>query len=199
MTRRHFASVPLSAALLASPAEQPARSLFDGKTLAGWSVQDGPESAFYVHDGAIVIHEGSNFPTWLRSDKRYENFDFECEYFIKGWSNSGIYIHAPEHGRNTECGMKINIFQKQDKTPLPESNGAIFPLIAPTKVNVKNQGEWNSMRIRMDWPSLQVWNNDEQIQNVNLDAHPDLRYRLRSGYIGIESLSYPLRFRNLRI
>lgn len=174
-------------------------SLFDGQTLRGWTVREGPESAFYVQDSAIVVHEGSNFPAWLRSDRQYENFDFRCEFFVKGWCNSGIYLHAPEHGRNTWIGMKINIFQKQDNPPLLESMGAVFPVLAPRKVNVKNKGEWNSMRILMDWPRLQVWTNDELIQDADVELVPELRHRLRKGYIGLESLSYPIRFRNLRI
>src|SRR4051812_33130191 len=105
MTRRHFAALPLAVALSGAAESQSSSPLFDGNTLTGWSIQDGPESAFYVQDGAIVIHEGSNFPTWLRSNKQYENFDFECEFFLKGWANSGIYFHAPEHGRNTWCGF----------------------------------------------------------------------------------------------
>ncbi len=95
-------------------------SLFDGQTLAGWSVQEGPAAAFKAVDGAIVVDQGSNFPTWLRSDKQYENFDFRCEFFLRGWTNSGIYLHAPEHGRNTWVGMKINIFHQQDREPKPE-------------------------------------------------------------------------------
>lgn len=200
MNRRMFLfSAPLLSQALAVRAEDSYLPLFDGKTLTGWTIQDGPESAFYVQDGDIVIHEGSNFPTWLRSNRRYENFDFVCDFFIKGWANSGIYLHAPEHGRNTECGMKINLFQKQDDVPLPESVGSIFPVLPPLKTNVKNKGEWNSMRVLMDWPRLQVWMNGEQVQNVDLESVPELRHRLRSGYIGIESLSYPLRFRNLKI
>jgi hypothetical protein len=95
--------------------------------------------------------------------------------------------------------MKINLFQKQDDVPLPESIGSIFPVLAPLKTNVKSKGEWNTMRVLMDWPRLQVWINGEQVQNVNVESVPELRHRLRSGYIGIESLSYPLRFRNLKI
>jgi hypothetical protein len=79
-------------------------SLFDGRSLDGWSIREGPESAFYVSGGEIVVHEGSGFPTWLRSAKQYENFDFRCEFFIKGWIDAGIFLHAPEHGRNTETG-----------------------------------------------------------------------------------------------
>jgi hypothetical protein len=173
--------------------------LFDGQTLAGWSVQDGPPSAFRVVDGAIVVDQGSNFPTWLRSDRQYENFDFRCEFFLRGWTNSGIYLHAPEHGRNTWVGLKINIFHQPDAQPRPESAGSIFPLIAPRAVNVKNQGEWNSLRALMDWPRLQVWMNDTPIQDIDVETVPELRHRLRRGYLGFESLSYPIRFRNIRI
>ena len=95
--------------------------LFDGKSLSGWSVQEGPESAFYVNDGAIVVHESAGFPTWLRSARQYENFDLRGEFFIRGWMNSGIYLHAPEHGRNIWCGMKINIFHQVDDKPAAES------------------------------------------------------------------------------
>ena len=162
-------------------------------------MREGPESAFYVSDGAIVVHEGSNFPAWLRSGRQYENFDFRCEFFVRGWINSGIYLHAPEHGRNTWVGLKINIFHKRDEKPLPESMGSVFPLVAPRKVNVRNQGEWNTLRILMDWPALRVWTNDELVQDLNVESHPDLRVRLRRGYLGLESLAYPIRFRNLRV
>ena len=111
----------------------------------GWAVQDGPESAFYVDDGAIVAHESSGYPTSLRSARQYENFEFRGDFFVKGWMNSGIYLHAPEHGRNMWCGMKINIFHQVDEHPAPESMGSIFPLVPPLKVNVKNKGEWNTL------------------------------------------------------
>jgi hypothetical protein len=200
MRRREFlASAALPALQSRAEAESGFTSLLDGKTLAGWVVREGPESAFYVRGGEIVVHQGSNFPTWLASEKQYENFDFRGEFFIKGWMNSGIYLHAPEHGRNLWCGMKVNIFHQRDEKPAPESMGAILPVVAPRKVNVRNQGEWNSFRILMDWPSLKVWTNDELVQDLNVESTADLRYRLRRGYLGFESLSYPIRFRNLRI
>lgn len=199
ITRRQILAAAAAAPSLLRAQDDGLTSLFDGASLRGWTIQEGPESAFYVRDGAIVVHEGANFPTWLRSDKQYENFDFRGEFYIRGWMNSGIYIHAPEHGRNTWCGMKINIFHKQDHVMLPESVGAIFPLIPPVKVNVRNQGQWNTFRILMDWPKLQVWMNDEMVQDLNVESNPELRYRLRRGYLGFESLSYPIRFRNLRV
>jgi hypothetical protein len=202
MTNRFTRRTLLGAALtpLVSRAADPSPvTLFDGKTLDGWSIADGPRSAFFVDDGAIVVHHGSNFPTWLRTNREYENFDFSCEVFIKGWANGGLYFAAPLYGRPTECGFKVNLFQKRDNPPLGESMGAIFPAIPPRVVNVKNQGEWNTVRVRMDWPSLRVWINDEMVQDLDCASRPELMFRRRSGFIGIESLSYPLRFRNLTI
>ena len=171
--------------------------LFDSTSLDGWSVADGPESAFYVDDGAIVVHPSAGFPAWLRSARQYENFDFRGEFFVRGWTNSGIYLHAPEHGRNIWCGMKINIFHQVDATPAPESMGSIFPLVPPLKVNVKNES--NTFRILMDWPRLRVWTNGDVIQDLDIEAMPELRHRLRSGYLGLESITRPIRFRGLRV
>jgi hypothetical protein len=203
MKRREFLAGAALAPVLLTMRQEPDEAgfvrLFDGKSLDGWSVADGPESAFYVQDEAIVVHQSAGFPTWLRSARQYENFEFRGEFFVQGWMNSGIYLHAPEHGRNIWCGMKINIFQQVDAKPAPESMGSIFPLVPPLKVNVKNKGEWNTFRILMDWPRLRVWTNGEVIQDLDVETVPELRHRLRSGYLGLESLSYPIRFRGLRV
>lgn len=201
MNRRSFlaTAVSLPSFVRAQSGEDGFTPLFDDKTLDGWTVQDGPPTAFYVNDGSIVVHEKSGFPTWLRSARQYENFDFRGEFFLKGWMDSGIYLHAPEHGRPMWNGMQIHLFHQNDAKPAPESMGSIFPLVPPLKTNVKNKGEWNSFRVLMDWPRLQVWTNDEMIQDVDVSSVPELRYRFRRGYLGFESLSYPIRFRALRI
>jgi len=173
--------------------------LFDGKSLAGWSVREGPESAFYIQDGNLVGSPTSAFPAWLRSDRQYENFDLELEFFIKGWNDGGVYFHAPEHGHRSRSGFKISLFHQVDKDPRANSMGSIFPVVAPRLVNVRNQGQWNQLRIRMDWPKLTVWTNGEIIHDVDVESVPELRYRLRHGYLGLETLSYPIRFRNIRI
>lgn len=93
MNRRTFLSGALALPLLGqSELEKGFTPLFDGRTLAGWSVEEGPESAFYVNDGAIVVHEAAGFPAWLRSSGEYENFDFRGEFFVKGWTDSGIFF-----------------------------------------------------------------------------------------------------------
>jgi hypothetical protein len=199
MNRRKFLTGAATPALSFAQNSNNFTSLFDGKTLAGWNVRQGPLSAFYVRDGSIVVHESSGFPTWLRSAAQYENFDFRGEFFVQGWIDSGIYIHAPEHGRSTWEGMQMKIFHQRDQKPASNSMGAIFPVIPPLKVNVRSKGEWNDFRILMDWPVLRIWTNGELIHDLNVESIPELTHRLRRGYLGLASLGYPVRFRNLRV
>ncbi|WP_238326004.1 3-keto-disaccharide hydrolase [Bryobacter aggregatus] len=196
MTRRQL--IVLGGAL-AAPVYGQETGLFDGKSLKGWKIENGPETAFYAQDGEIVVHPGSNYPSWLRSDAEYENFDWSGEVFIQNWANGGLYFAAPKHGPPTYCGFKLNIFQKEDNPPLRESVGSIFPVVAPSKVTVRNKGEWNQFRIRMDWPSLKVWWNGVLVQDIDVEKNDELKFRLRRGHLGIESLSYPLRYRNFKI
>ncbi len=199
LPRRQFLAACAGAASLRAAGEPGFQSLFDGKSLKGWTVRDGPATAFHAADGAIAVHPSANFPAWLRYDRIFENFDFRGEFYLKGWMDSGLFLHAPEYGRNGWTGLEIKLFHQKEEKPTSNSCGAIFPLVAPKLVNVKNQGEWNTIRARIDWPGLQVWINGGLVQDLDLDQHPDLRYRLRRGYVGLQSLSYPIRFRNLQI
>jgi hypothetical protein len=201
VSRRRFAAISTGAfvsKIFAQEGKQ-ARKLFNGKDLSGWAVREGPESAFYVAEEAIVASPASAYPAWLGTNEEFENFDLECEFFFKGWTDGGIYIHAPEHGSPSRCGLKVNIFHQKDDKPEPNSMGAIFPLVAPLKANAHRPGEWNQLRILSDWPQLRVWLNGELVQDLKLDSDPELSRRLRRGYIGIVGLSYPLRIRNVRI
>src|SRR3954470_18278004 len=136
MLRRQFLMTPAVAAA-AEPSPAQAAALFDGKSLGGWTIEQGPPTAFYADHGDVVVHESGNYPAWLRSAREYENFDLRGEFFVKGWTDSGIYIHAPLHGRPTWEGIQVKIFHDIDKVPATNSMGSLFPLLAPKKINVK--------------------------------------------------------------
>lgn len=197
MQRRNFLGALPAAAFVRAAESAP---IFNGKNLDGWVIADGPESSYAVQEGAIVGTPAAEYPAWLRTAREYENFDLEFEYFLKGWMDGGVYFSAPKHGQpRSRCGFKISLFHQQDTDMRTNSPGAIFPVVAPRAVNVKSKGEWNTMRVRLEWPRLEVWSNGELTHSHDLESHPELRYRLRSGYLGFETLSYPLRFRNVRL
>jgi len=91
----------------------------------------------------------------------------------------------------------MKVFANPDPMPEPHSMGAIFPVVAPRKINVREG--WNEFRILMDWPQLRVWANGELIHDLDVESVPELRYRLRRGYFGITTTSYSCPFRNLKV
>lgn len=198
LNRRTFLAAVAAAPLAdAETNETGFTPLFDGRTLAGWTIEEGPESSFYAQDGIVTSHPSASSPTWLRSDAEYENFDLRGEFEFRGWMDSGLCFHAPLHGRITPTGLQMKIFSIADPVPAPYSMGAIFPVIAPRGIHT-HEG-WNDFRILMEWPRLQVWTNGVQIHDLDLDVNPELRHRLRQGHFGITTTSYPCRFRNFRV
>jgi hypothetical protein len=200
LNRRRFAASV--AAFITAPrliGADGAVSLFSGRDLSGWHIRHGPESAFYVSEGVIAASPSSAWPAWLSTDREYENFELSCEVLLKGWTDGGIYLNAPEHGSPSDCGLQIKLFHQLDKEPKTNSMGSVFPVVAPKRADVHKSGEWNRVQILHDWPALRVWINGEVVQDLRLDTHPELSRRLRRGPIGLITLGYPFRFRNLSV
>jgi hypothetical protein len=72
-------------------------SLFDGKTLSGWTpveLKAPGTSKWTVEDGAIV---GRGQPSMLFSPQgHYKNFRYRAEIKINDHGNSGMYVRAPK-------------------------------------------------------------------------------------------------------
>ena len=99
--------------------------------------------------------------------------------------------------------MKINIFQQVDAIPKPESMGSIFPLVPPLKVNVKNKGrvEFVPHPHGLAAPAASG-PTASMIQDLDVETVPELRHRLRIGYLGprIALLPHPVpRFARARV
>ncbi len=70
-------------------------SLFDGKTLNGWKVNENPQT-FSVKDGAIVVN-GSVSHLFYEGDVNnhdFKNFELKVDVMTFPKSNSGIYFHT---------------------------------------------------------------------------------------------------------
>ncbi len=184
---------------ISSEVEEGFTSLFNGNNLDGWVIEEGNPGSFVVHKGVIYCSRDENYPTWLRSEKQYENFDLRFEFRMAGWCNSGVFFQAPLHGRRSRTGFEFQIDHK-DKEPMSiKTCGAVFAVVPPKSNPIKGSVSWNDGRILMDWPYLKFWINDEMVQDLNVEENKELKYRLRHGYIGLQALGYNVWFRNIRI
>jgi hypothetical protein len=190
----------VSFCLTAIPAGQPVEPstpLFDGKTLKGW-VEMGPPGAYVAEDGVLHLKSAKSYPNWLRTDREYENFVLQLEYQVTGWYEGGILLHAPLYGDLTRIGLKLHLRHDRSAATV-RAAGALYDLVPPLALANKGANEWNTLEIRMNWPSLRVTLNDVLIQDVMLDASDELRWRARRGYIGLEDIGFEVKYRNMGI
>ena len=171
--------------------------LCNGKDLSGW-VKEG-KASFRVKDGMIVCDGSGNWPTWLRSEEVFENFILRLEYKTFWGGESGVFFHAPLHGRVSEVGFEVQIGGRHKNTPY--ATGAIFAAVAPLKPvqqTAMDEG-YNTLEIVMNWPKLKVTLNGVVVQDLNCEKHELLRFKPRLGYIGFQDRGKPVHFRNVRI
>ncbi len=172
-------------------------SIFNGKDLTGWT-EVNEEGAFSASKGELVLSQPHHYPGWLRTDKKYENFRLSLEYLTPGWCESGIFIHAPLYGRQSRSGIKIHL-RHNNENEGSRSVGALYDILPPMALVADGRNQWNRLEIDCDWPHLKVTLNGTVIQDVNMELVPELRWRMRSGYIGIQDLGCQIRFRNISI
>jgi len=67
-------------------------SLFDGKTLSGWTTADGTTGQWKVEDGAITNSGPASHLFSPRGD--YKNFRYRAEIKINDKGNSGMYFRT---------------------------------------------------------------------------------------------------------
>lgn len=192
-------AAPAEAVVVAQPADPAGFTpLFAAEGFAGWVPEAG--ASFTNRDGVITSTGKADYPAWLRSEEDFENFELRFEFKTGNYGEGGVFLHAPLHGRNSRVGFEVQLSDDvRDPGPVVISTGAIFGAVPPLKQAARPLGEWNQVEILFDWPTLKVTLNGEVVQDLNVEENPDLRYRLQSGYLGLQDRGKQIAFRNVEI
>jgi hypothetical protein len=182
-------------------------SLFDGRTLDGWTLVGKKGDGYGVTNGMIYCARGSDGN--LFTEKEYSDFVLRLEFKLEDGSNNGVGIRAPLSGDCSYLGMEIQILD--DKAPKHatikpwQHNGSIYGIV-PAKNGTAKIHEWNSYEITAKGRHIKVVMNGRTIANADLnDVHdPELIRQhpgmLRDrGHIGFLGHNDYVEFRNIRI
>lgn len=167
------------------------RTLFDGKSLDGWTMS-GP-GKFDVKDGELLTDGGMGL-LWF-SALELGDFEFECEWAMtKADDNSGVFVRFPMPRTPWDAVNQGYEIQICDAADAKHSTGSVYSFQAPTKKASKPIGEWNRYRIRVRGQHYEVTLNDEVV--CTYDGNRSTR-----GYVGLQnhSAGQVVRFRNLRV
>jgi hypothetical protein len=173
--------------------------LFDGHTLEGW-IQEGPRATFSAGGGELRTSGRGNRPNWLRTVREYEDFRLQFEYKLAQWAEAAVYLRAPRSAYPGEAGLAIVLAHDfHSRRDTEHVTGAVRGVLKPAKSLPPSFNEWHSVDVTLDGDLLVVAIDGVEVQNTRLGAHPELRYRLRKGYIGFPDLGHAYALRNLRI
>jgi 3-keto-disaccharide hydrolase len=198
------------------------QSLFDGKTLNGWTVREG-EGNFFVEDGAIVGESTAGVKgSYLCTEATFDNFVLELEFKVDEGLNSGVHIRSDVHheetttlymsgklklGPRTFNAGQVFGYQIEIDTSERAWSGGVYEAgrrgwlqtleyNEPARKAFK-QGEWNKFRIQAVQDSVKTWLNGVPAADTR-DAW------CRSGFIGFQlhgskDSGKKIRFRDVRI
>ncbi|MCL4203439.1 MAG: DUF1080 domain-containing protein [Pirellulaceae bacterium] len=191
-------------------ADAQGQALFDGSDLSAWQSASGgaPSAGWVVEDGTLVRKEKANY-IWTK--ERFADFCLELEFKTAG--NSGIFFRTDNPGNPVQTGIEIQV-DKPAAAPGKHSTGALYDLLAPTKVADRPAGEWNKISITAQDAKITVVLNGEKIIDADLNQwteanqNPDgtrnkfntaLKDFKRDGHIGLQDHGADVSYRNIRI
>lgn len=199
-------------AFATATAQEQWETLFDGKTLNGWS-RLGGSAAFEVRDGAIVGTTAPDTPnSFLRTEKEYGNFILELEFKVDPGLNSGVqfrscFTDGLVRGYQYEIDPDRTTMYKALPANLDADGGEIAPGTEPRSwtggiYDEKRRGwigdltrnpearaafrpgEWNRIRIEAVGASLKTWINGVHAVTV-------IDYMTPNGFIALQVHAVP--------
>lgn len=193
-------------------------SLFDGKTLNGWTQKNGT-ATYEVKDGTIHGTTAEGSPnSFLCSNKLYGNFELEFEVKVHDKLNSGCQIRsqtAELTEKEKEAGHKygrVNGPQVEIEAGPAEAGyvygeatgrGWLTPKERLIPHSHMKNGEWNAFRIVANGPRIQTWINGKMVEDLTDEAiyktHPQGFIGLQVHSIAAGSGPYDVAWRNIRI
>ena len=184
-------------------------SLFDGKTLTGWTIKNG-YAEYRVEDGAIVGKSVPKSPnTFLTTDKDYGDFVLEMEVRVDTGLNSGIQFRSqsfPEYREGRVHGYQYELDTADRRWTAgiydEARRGWLYPVdFNPKAKTLFKQNAWNKVRIECVGDSLRTWLNDKPVAHVIDDLTPKGFIALQVHGVGNEEekVGKEVAWRNIRI
>ena len=138
-------------------------NLFNGKDLTGWDAY-GTEKWYVNEEGLLVCESGPDKQYgYLATRDYYNDFDLSIDFKQLANGNSGVFFRsfvepdAKVHGWQCEVAP-----YNHDTAGIYESYGRGWLVQIPDeKENILKQGDWNTLRIRVEGNHVQTWLNGE--------------------------------------
>jgi hypothetical protein len=161
-------------------------SIFDGKSLDGWSQQNGT-ATYEIVGGTVKGTTAEGSPnSFMCTEKSYGDFELHFEVKCDDELNSGVQIRSvskPDYKKGRVHGPQVEIAGPSHVSGFIYSEGTGRGWISQNRPEHKHfkNGEWNKYRIVAKGKRVQTWINGEPVEDTEMpDVEPT------SGFIGLQ-------------
>lgn len=157
-----FTAAALFLLSITARAEGEWTSLFDGKTLTGWSAIDGkPIEGWTVQDGGVLHFTGKG--PYLLGDKDYTSFELEWDWKLDAKGNNGIKYWVTQIGKEW-LGIEYQMIDDNGHADGlkggSHNTGSIYDIFDSSKdKKLMPIGEWNHSRVVVKDGKIEHWLN----------------------------------------
>lgn len=192
---------------LASKVNTGFESIFDGKTLKGWT---GSNDNYEVVDNSIQCKKGKGGV--LYTEKKYSDFVVRLEFMVPPGGNNGLAIRYPGGNKDsayigmTELQVLDNEDAKYAKLDARQYHGSSYGMAAAHRGYLRAPNTWNYQEVTVKGSTIKVELNGNIILDTDLSKITEYMAKtphpgkdLKEGHFGFAGHSDPVRFRNLQI
>jgi formylglycine-generating enzyme required for sulfatase activity/serine/threonine protein kinase len=189
--------------------------LFNGADLTGWT--DESQGGAWAAEAGTIVARGERAerrPSYLLTDRDYENFVLRAEFICEKGSLGGIALRAvPGEIPGTPAinHPRIFLLNAPENLQANPENGMCrwiltdYPMRPDRPVVLKPDSSWNRLEIELDGPALRALINGAEVWNLSL--RPDLVapgdvvpcLRRNKGRIGLVQNVGTVTFRNIEV
>jgi hypothetical protein len=165
-------------------------TLFDGRSLSGWTPEQGAK--WRVSAGVLIGDAGED--GWLRSDRQFTNFLLHIEYKDSPKGNSGVFLRATKDSNlsdpsNPAGSYELQINNEDDKWATGSIENYVQRLVRVSPV----PNQWHSYEVEVRGDHLVATLEGTKV----LDGR-DAKFK--AGYIGLQHhKDNKIEFRNIRV
>ena len=157
--------------------------LFNGRDLTGWEAY-GTERWYVDKQGNLVAESGPDKKYgYLATREYYDDFDLTVEFKQVANGNSGLFfrsfVEPPVKVHGWQCEVAP---RNHDTAGIYESYGrGWLQTIPDEKEKILKEGDWNTLRLRVEGDHVQTWLNGEPMADFR-----DARIGAAQGRIALQ-------------
>lgn len=180
--------------------EKPAKSLFDGKSLAGWKkTAFGGEGDVDVKDGRIVLHAGNPMTgiTWTGD---YPKMDYEISFQAMRATGSDFFCGLTFPVGDSPCSFIVGGWGG-GVVGLSSLDGSDASENETTRYQEFENGRWYAIRVKVTPEKIEAWIDDKQMVDVQTkDRRISIRLEVElSRPLGIASYTTTAELRDIKL